>query len=1023
MEAAEGDSLNDFEGGVSENLPSDGEYNALAIGDINGDSNIDVAFGGENYNGDTTGLYVYAGNGAGSWTASYSGLPTADSWGGLALGDADGDGKIELYAGNEGWGSHGGSIKGVGAWEYSGGSWSQSGITSPHSTGTVNDLRLLNFTKGPGLDIALSTSRQGDGGIRVYYGSGSSPITWTDNSAGLPTSGEYAGIDVRDLNNDGLPDIATVMYSSSGLHIYTQNSGGSGWFDCSSTLPSGAKSGSMLGVVIGDCNNDGNADIVYSTRDNGMRVLLGNGGGSSGGTAFEWIEAGDALPSSGKSGRFAQIQLADIDKDDDMDLLAPKVNSGLRLYLGNGNEEPGDALAFMEVTGKGLPTSGKFYGSTYLDLDDDGDLDVAGATWGDGVQVYRTSLSPSDEIPVADAGTDIEVYTADPVTLDGSGSYDPEDGQNIEYQWEVSNGNPDTVTLSDSSVVDPGFNAPTTPGDYTFTLEVKDSKDQWSDPDDVVVHVLNRQPLADAGTDLVVNTGESVTLNGSGSNDPEDGSNIDFEWNASEANPSTVTLSDNYTEAPSFTAPTTPGDYEFTLKVKDTNGMWSDPDDVIVHILNQSPFADAGVDITRTVNTTVILNGSRSYDPDGTVEHYNWSCTSHTVTLESADSPYPSFTPDEVGTYVFTLGVQDNEGDWTRNEDTVNVTVVPKGENLAPSGDAGPDQIVTLGDTVVLNGTGSNDPDGDIVSWEWNCTNHPGLTLQDTNSSVPSFVPDSLGTYTFSLRVLDNNGSWSSEDFTNITVEDAPMRPIADAGDDFTGEVGSTVFLDGSGSYDPDGFLTDYNWVCTSHILILDFPGSPSSPSFIPTEEGEYAFTLWVQDNDGISSIPDAVNVTTILPKENSAPVVNITSPNDRDVISGDVKISWTAYDPDGDDMTFSVEVSRNSWISYKTLKSDLGTSTREYMWSTDDPEYPNGLNYRIRVTATDTNATTKSGSHEITDIRIDNAPGDGDGEQEDDEESGFIPGFNMVTTLGAVVLITAITMYFSRGSRRKRKT
>jgi len=149
-----GDSLDDFEGGVSENLPTDKDFNALAIGNLNGDEHLDIAFGGEDYGGaNTQGLYAYAGNGGGSWTASYNGLPSEDSWGGLALGDADGDGKMELYAGNEGWGSHGGSVKGVGTWEYSGGSWSTSGrvlVTSPYKNSERSEASQLHKGTGTG---------------------------------------------------------------------------------------------------------------------------------------------------------------------------------------------------------------------------------------------------------------------------------------------------------------------------------------------------------------------------------------------------------------------------------------------------------------------------------------------------------------------------------------------------------------------------------------------------------------------------------------------------------------------------------------------------------------------------------------------------------------------------------------------------------------------------------------------------------------------------------------------------------
>ncbi len=1005
------DSLGNFGTGVSEGLPTDGDYNALATGKVNADEHLDIAFGGEDYGGaDTTGLYVFLGNSEGTWTEASTGLPTVDSWGGTAFGDADGDGKMELYACNDGWGSHSGAVQGLGAWEYDSDSWSQTGISSPHTTRTTNDLRLLDFTKGAGLDIALTTSTGGDGGIRVYYGSGSDPITWTDNSIGLPTSGEYAAIDVLDLNDDGLMDIASVGYGAKGLHIFTQNDGGNGWTDRSSTLPSNAKDGRMLAVAMGDLNNDDNTDIVYGKSDNGgLLVLLGNGGGSPGGTDFSWVEAEDGLPSSARSGRFAQTQFQDIDQDGDLDILSAKSNSGLRLYLGNGSEEPGDDLTFTEVTDKGLPTSGTHYGAMFFDFDDDDDLDLAGATWGSGVTVYETVFSTENNVPVADAGDGQEVLTGEEVTLDGSGSEDAEDGDNIEFQWRVDEGNPETVTLSDTTAEKPAFTAPNTPGDYAFYLKVKDTDDQWSEEDDVTVKVGNRKPVANAGENITVHTGEEVTLDGSGSSDPEDGEDILYEWSEGKDNPEEVSLSDPAGEKPAFTAPDLPGDYLFILKVKDTHDEESEPSEVTVHVLNRRPVADAGSDLTRTEDTKVILNGSRSSDPDGTIDHYNWTCTSHSVTLEDADSAEPNFTPEEPGDYVFTLGVQDDQGVWSEKEDTVNLTVVEKGENLAPTADAGPGQAVIKGEKVTLDGSGSEDPDGEIAVWQWNCTSHGSLNLNNDDTASPSFTPGEVTTYSFTLRVKDDNGSWSSEDSVDIEVEAAPEKPIANAGDDFTVTLGGEVTLDGSGSEDPDGYIVSHDWACISHELDLEYPGSLASPKFTPEEEGEYVFTLIVEDNDELLSEKDYITVTVTAPKENSAPVVEITSPAEGDNLSGLVTVSWTAADPEGDTMTFTLEYSSDSGTSFSVIRSDIASPTKlEWDWNTNSTAVPNGKSYRLRLTAKDGNATgSKTCVFETGDFTVYNAPDDGGDppKEEEEEESGFLPGF------GLALLILAFTL------------
>ena len=86
-----GYNLNQFTSENSINLPTSGEYNTIAVGDINGDSYPDIAFGGNDYGSSKTyGLYVYTSNGDGTWTSASSGLPTVDSWGGIAIADFSG---------------------------------------------------------------------------------------------------------------------------------------------------------------------------------------------------------------------------------------------------------------------------------------------------------------------------------------------------------------------------------------------------------------------------------------------------------------------------------------------------------------------------------------------------------------------------------------------------------------------------------------------------------------------------------------------------------------------------------------------------------------------------------------------------------------------------------------------------------------------------------------------------------------------------------------------------------------------
>jgi len=87
--------------------------------------------------------------------------------------------------------------------------------------------------------------------------------------------------------------------------------------------------------------------------------------------------------------------------------------------------------------------------------------------------------------PIAEAGPDQVVAENEQVTLDGSASYDPE-GLQLNYHWQA----PDTIQLSDTTIVNPTFMAPSVEDtvEYNFVLIVDDSL-CYSEPDTVVISV------------------------------------------------------------------------------------------------------------------------------------------------------------------------------------------------------------------------------------------------------------------------------------------------------------------------------------------------------------------------------------------------------------------------------------------------------------------------------------------------------------------------------------------------------
>ncbi len=104
-----------------------------------------------------------------------------------------------------------------------------------------------------------------------------------------------------------------------------------------------------------------------------------------------------------------------------------------------------------------------------------------------------------------------------------------------------------------------------------------------------------------------------------------------------------------------------------------------------------------------------------------------------------------------------TKGVCPEERPGRDREDEVGV-------NRRPVADAGDDQCVLFGNRVTLDGSDSDDPDDDELTYEWDVVDTPSGSsvsdgsLSDDEVAKPTFTPDRLGRYEFDLTVEDERG-------------------------------------------------------------------------------------------------------------------------------------------------------------------------------------------------------------------------------------------------------------------------
>lgn len=221
----------------------------------------------------------------------------------------------------------------------------------------------------------------------------------------------------------------------------------------------------------------------------------------------------------------------------------------------------------------------------------------------------------------------------------------------------------------------------TGPISNTAEITASDTLDPDSDPGDNDPGEDDRQtlpinadspPSADAGRDRVVCTGTQVSLDGSGSFDP-DGDTIRYNWRfISIPVGSNAVLHSAAAASPYFTADMA-GEYHIRLTVTDPDpAVLSDSDDVVVtaEACNQSPVAViSGESAVCTIPAAVELRGENSYDPDGEITAYKWEMLkkppASAAQLSSLTTEKTSFTADLPGVYSVSLMVKDNLDQWS----------------------------------------------------------------------------------------------------------------------------------------------------------------------------------------------------------------------------------------------------------------------------------------------------------------------------------------------------------------------
>ena len=248
---------------VASNPVTGGYYNrSIAVGDFNGDGKLDVAVVGADYNGGLDTVSILLGDGTGQFTLT-SVLTPGIQAALVAVGDFNGDGKLDLAVGNicADWSCNFGAVDillGDGTGQFT-------LVSSPSVGSWPSSVAVGDFNGDGKLDLAVAN--QTSNNVSILLGDGTGNFTLA-SSPGVGASPSWVA--VGDFNGDGKLDLAVANQTSNNVSILLGD--GTGNFTGASPPATGQWPSS---VAIGDFNGDGKLDLaVANWGNNNLSILL-----------------------------------------------------------------------------------------------------------------------------------------------------------------------------------------------------------------------------------------------------------------------------------------------------------------------------------------------------------------------------------------------------------------------------------------------------------------------------------------------------------------------------------------------------------------------------------------------------------------------------------------------------------------------------------------------------------------------------------------------------------------------------
>ena len=377
------------------------------------------------------------------------------------------------------------------------------------------------------------------------------------------------------------------------------------------------------------------------------------------------------------------------------------------------------------MTGAGYTVSSS---STARVTVQDNDIVITGTPTGTVTEDAPTNTATGALMTVDD---DFETQTGATDRANGLGAYG---------NFELTANGDWTYTLDNTPGDPQGDATHALPGSSTvtevFTAVVSDADSSVEQEVTITITGANDAPIADAGLMQTVAAGAPVTLDGSGSSDPDTGDMIDaYAWSST----STVTLSDATIEMPTFTAPvvTSSTDLSFSLVVNDGDTD-SAPDTVIITV-NPASAAPAV--------STVEISSTGPYVVGDAIEVTVTFSEEVTVDIASGTPQIPLM-----------VGANTRQAVYTGSSTTTTATLMFT--YTVVDGETDADGVSITANTLSENSGTIRDPDDSTINAD---LNHLAVA-PNTAHAVDTTAP------TVSEVELSSNGPYALDEVIEVTV-------------------------------------------------------------------------------------------------------------------------------------------------------------------------------------------------------------------------------------------------------------